>query len=144
MLPNNPGDVLMATPCLRALKKSPAAVHFLADEDCAPLLLHNPNIDRLHVLKRREIKGLLNGPDFDKGLDGLRTLIRELQSEKFDRVVNIFQGEATALISTILNNRDFAGPRLSRKGRLKLKNDIAALLYAIPYSRRYCPAHASD
>ncbi|MFH0921630.1 MAG: glycosyltransferase family 9 protein [Fibrobacterota bacterium] len=144
MLPNNPGDVLMATPALRAVKKGGAAVHFLVDADCLDLVRHNPHIDKLHVLPRRDIKALLNGPDFDKGMDGLRSLVRELQAEKFDRVVNLFQGEATALISTILNVRDFSGPRLSRKGRLKLKNDTAALIYAIPFARAYCPAHAAD
>src|SRR4051794_9852444 len=40
------GDVLMATPALRALRRSfpQAAIHILTTEWCAPALIGNPNI----------------------------------------------------------------------------------------------------
>ncbi len=51
------GDTLMATPTARALRSvhAGARIDFLASAAAAPLLRRNPDIDRVHVLKGRNI-----------------------------------------------------------------------------------------
>jgi ADP-heptose:LPS heptosyltransferase len=62
VLPNNLGDVIMALPVLRALKKdSPdSSITFFVEEGYEGGLLNCPDIDRLHLFPRRQIRNLLN------------------------------------------------------------------------------------
>ncbi|MBL8027858.1 MAG: glycosyltransferase family 9 protein [Fibrobacteres bacterium] len=144
MLPNNPGDVLMVTPALRRLKKMGHEVHFLTDADCVDLVRFNPNIDKLHILKRREIKKQLNSNEWHHGFNELKNFAQGLKSESFDKVANCFQGDTTAILAGFLNVDDTTGQILLRNGALQIKDNLTQLLYAIPFARRYAPAHASD
>lgn len=144
MLPNNPGDVLMATPAIRVLKNSGETVHFLVDNDCADMVTHNPNIDKLHIFPRRKIKNMLSSRDWRKGLSELRDFAATLQTEHYDRVINLFQGQLTAILAALIPCSSFTGTRMRRNGKIEIIGDLTALLYAIPFSRHYVPAHASD
>ncbi|OGS34638.1 MAG: hypothetical protein A2293_02935 [Elusimicrobia bacterium RIFOXYB2_FULL_49_7] len=144
MLPNNPGDVLMATPALRSLKADGHTVHFLVDEESALLVRHNANIDCLHVLPRRKLKEKLSEENFRHGILGLKEFLAPLFHERFDKVVNLFQGDSTAYLASLLDCSDTVGGRYTRKGKLELVGDMTALLYAIPFARRQVPAHACD
>lgn len=144
MLPDNPGDVLMATPALRGLKTAGHEVHFLVDSANADLVRHNPRIDGLHLFPRRELKAGLNGPQWRAGLLSLKEFLGRLYHEKFDKVVNLFQGASTACLASLLDCDDFAGARYGRKGRLEITGAPAALMYSIPFARAYVPAHACD
>ncbi len=144
LLPNNPGDVLMATPAIRILKNSGESVHFLVDNDCSDMVTYNPNIEKVFVLPRRKIKNLLSGRDWRKGLSELKDFSALLQSEHYDRVINLFQGQLTAILSALIPCKEFTGTRMQRNGRTEIIGDLTTLLYAIPFSRRYVPAHAAD
>ena len=144
MLPNNPGDVLMATPAVRALKSAGEIVHFLVDSDSSEMAAHNPNIEKLFILPRRKIKTMLSGREWKKGVSELKEFIAPLQAEDYTRVVNLFQGPLTSIMAALIPCREFSGMRMHRNGKIELTGDLTALLYAIPYSRRYVPAHVSD
>ncbi|RMF23291.1 MAG: glycosyl transferase, partial [Bacteroidetes bacterium] len=67
------GDILLTTPVVRALKRQCGAeVHFLCKAGYAPLLEHNPHIDRLWLLD-----------------DDLGKLLPRLRAEGFDFVADL-------------------------------------------------------
>lgn len=73
------GDVLLSTPLLRALRKSfpKAEIHFLTKPLCAPILAHNPFVDKLWIYPPQEASvfevlsfiGILRSARFDWVLD---------------------------------------------------------------------------
>ena len=84
------GDVILATPTVRALRKAfpEAQIHFLTYALNEPLLRHDPHLDRiiLHPPKK--------GPLSEK----LR-LIRSLRQEKYDWVVDLAATPRTAWLT---------------------------------------------
>ncbi|NOY05678.1 MAG: glycosyltransferase family 9 protein, partial [Chlorobi bacterium] len=75
--PDRIGDVIMATPLIRALRQtSPEAfIAALVRPHTAPLLRHNPHLDRILL---DDFEGA------DGGRKGFRAKVRELRRLKFD------------------------------------------------------------
>ena len=84
------GDVILATPTVRALRKSfpEAQIHFLTYPINEPLLRHNPHLDRiiLHPKKKAPL------------LDKIR-LIRGLRRERYDWVIDLAATPRTAWLT---------------------------------------------
>jgi lipopolysaccharide heptosyltransferase II len=76
------GDLLMATPALRALKRSPGttAVHLLAGRSMAAVVGDNPDLDRVFYLDDRRI---FHGRFPAKALEVIRVAWR-LRRERYD------------------------------------------------------------
>ncbi len=144
MLPNNPGDVLMATPLVRRLANCGHKVDFLVDNECASLLEHNPYINHLFPVNRILIKNLANEGKCNEAVTETRKLIDKLKSVKYDKVVNLFQGETTAIIAALLKAPITTGQILDENGKLHIADDLTQLLSAIPFARKQIPAHVSD
>jgi heptosyltransferase III len=74
------GDVLLSTPLLRALRKSfpKAEIHFLTRGFCAPILAHNPCLDKLWIYPPREASFI-----------EVLKYIWVLRSERFDWVLDL-------------------------------------------------------
>lgn len=67
------GDIVLTTPVVRALKQQLGAeVHFLTKKAYAPVLRHNPYIDRLWLMER-----------------DVAELIPQLRAEHFDHIVDL-------------------------------------------------------
>ena len=81
------GDVCLSTPVLTNLRRlaPQAALHYLTEEESAPLLEHDPRLARLWVASRKA------GP-----LEQAR-LLGELGSQKFDVVFDLFCNPRTAI-----------------------------------------------
>jgi lipopolysaccharide heptosyltransferase II len=81
------GDVCLTLPVLANLRRlaPQAAIHYLVEEEAAPLLADDPRLARLWVAARR-----------GSALTGAR-LARELRAERFDVVLDLFCNPRTAL-----------------------------------------------
>ncbi len=92
------GDIILTSPVVRCLKKQlpDAQVHFATKAAFADLVAHSPYVDKVHLLK-----------------DDLRTLIGELQEEKFDLVVDLHHNLRTARIKRNLGVPSRSFPKLN-------------------------------
>jgi len=90
MAPSWVGDVVMATPAIRALRRRfpDARITALARQAGADVLEHNPHLDRIIASDKRGV-----GPESA----GLRQLVRLLRRERFDLAVVLPNSFRTAL-----------------------------------------------
>lgn len=81
------GDIVLTSPVVRCLKEQlkDVELHFLTKKAFLPALAGNPYIDKLHFLK-----------------DSLSSSIKDLESEKFDHIVDLHHNLRTLLIKTRL------------------------------------------
>lgn len=72
------GDVLLTTPALQLLKQRfpQAEIHLFTEKKCEPLLRHDPNITRFHIL------------DKSLGFFGQIAFYRAVATHDFDMVIN--------------------------------------------------------
>ncbi|MGQ9560196.1 MAG: glycosyltransferase family 9 protein [Candidatus Oleimicrobiaceae bacterium] len=117
-----PGDIVLCTPLLRAVKKSmpQAMVAFLATPTSANLLETNPHLDQLIVYDKR---------GSEKGLGSLLRLIRRLRQQHFQLALLPHRSLRSALLAWA------AGIRV----RIGFSQAPGAFLYThrVPY-RRTC------
>lgn len=104
------GDVLLATPTLRAIKRGvPAAeLHVAVDPVLQPVLAHNPHVDRVWTLPQR--KNARAG-------DWLR-LYAALRRVRFDAVIDLHCTPRTALLAWATGAPVRVGYALRGRGRL--------------------------
>src|SRR5574344_1147191 len=90
------GDIVLTTPIIRAIKKQipNAEVHFLVKKQNEILLQSNPYIDKIHSYKR----------DMDM-------LIKELQQEHFDFIVDLQKNLRSKKITQSLNCQSGTFPK---------------------------------
>src|SRR3954468_21299831 len=81
------GDIVLTTPVVRCLKQQvkEAEVHYLTKENFAPVIEHNPFIDKKIYLK-----------------DKLTTLISQLQKENYDYVIDLHHNLRTLQLKVAL------------------------------------------
>lgn len=83
---SNLGDIVLATPVIRVLKSQlQHSVHFATMETYEQVLIANPYIDQIHLLKKSLIK-----------------LIKELKSEQFDVMIDLQPSYKTRAIKVAL------------------------------------------
>ncbi len=93
------GDILLTTPVVRALKRQCGAeVHFLCKAGYAPLLEHNPHIDRLWLLD-----------------DDLGKLLPRLRAEGFDFVADLHKNLRSFRVRWGLGVRGRSFPKLNQE-----------------------------
>lgn len=94
------GDIVLTSPVIRALKTQlpEAEVHFVTKEIFAPLLQHNPHLDRLHTFKK----------DIPEVLD-------ELKKEKFDLIVDLHKNLRSLRLRKALGVRSLAFDKINLK-----------------------------
>jgi lipopolysaccharide heptosyltransferase II len=85
------GDILMATPLLRALKMHwpDSSVHWLVRDLYAPILADNPLIDRVIAFDSALWLRQFRHGNLAAYLRTSRTIRRELQSERYDIFINL-------------------------------------------------------
>jgi len=90
------GDVLMTTPSLKVLRNSfpEAKIYYLVEPPQHELLIGNPNIDELIILKR------------DARLKDILGVIKKMRKEKFDLAID-FHGGPRASFLTLLSGAKF-------------------------------------
>ena len=92
------GDIVLTTPVVRCLKRQAptAEVHYLTKSSFRPVLAANPYIDRLHLLE-----------------DDLDAVIRELQKEDFDYVIDLHHNLRTLKVKKALGKKSFSFAKLN-------------------------------
>lgn len=92
------GDIVLTTPVVRCLKKQVpgAVIHYLTKKSFGSILEPNPYIDQLHFLE-----------------DDLPALIKQLQAEKFDALIDLHNNMRTIRVKRSLNIQSFSFEKLN-------------------------------
>jgi ADP-heptose:LPS heptosyltransferase len=92
------GDIVLTTPVIRSLKTEgeDVRVHFATKEQFYEILVGNPYLDKIHLLK-----------------DNLGDLIQELKSEKFDFVIDLHHNLRTLRVKRALGVKSFSFDKLN-------------------------------
>lgn len=94
------GDIVLTTPVIRCLKKQVKAceIHYLTKKNYQSILIHNPHIDKLHLLSENE-----------------KETLHQLKRENFDLLIDLHHNLRTLRIKTFLKVRSFSFPKLNVK-----------------------------
>lgn len=146
VLPNNLGDVIMATPVLEGLKaRHPSCeTHFLVEQGFEDGMRGNPFCDRVRSFDRRWIKDTLCGENWRAGVGVLDGFLREVDAEAFDCVLNLSQQKHVALMATVIGSRLRRGRRFRDAGNHAIADPWSQYLYAVAFARRFNRLHAVD
>lgn len=92
------GDIVLTTPVIRCLKEQypNAEVHYATKKSFKTLVENNPHIDKFHLLE-----------------DNLNDLIKSLQTEKFDYVIDLHNNLRTRIIKLRLGKKAFTFDKLN-------------------------------
>ena len=92
------GDIVLATPVIRCLKKQVpgAEVHFLTKDSYRSVVEHNPYIDKLHVLAHSQ-----------------ELMIEELKTEEYDYIIDLHHNARTLLVKKALKGKSFSFYKLN-------------------------------
>ncbi|MEY4539239.1 MAG: hypothetical protein RLZZ306_996, partial [Bacteroidota bacterium] len=87
------GDIVLTTPVIRCLKQQypEAEVHYATKKSYKSLLENNPYIDKIFVLE-----------------NGLNELIKSLQSERYDYIIDLHNNLRTTIIKLRLGVKSFS------------------------------------
>lgn len=92
------GDIVLTTPVIRCLKQQypDAEVHYVTKKSYETLLENNPYIDKIFVLE-----------------NGLNKMIKNLQSERYDYVIDLHNNLRTTIIKLRLGVKSFSFDKLN-------------------------------
>ena len=92
------GDIVLTTPVIRCLKQQypNAEVHYATKKSYKSLLENNPYIDKVFVLE-----------------NGLNELLKSLQSERYDYIVDLHNNLRTSIIKVRLGVKSFSFDKLN-------------------------------
>jgi ADP-heptose:LPS heptosyltransferase len=105
------GDIVLTTPIIRCLRKRfpDAEIHFLTKATFHPLLIANPNINKIYLLEGK-----------------LKDVIEELQEENYDFIVDLHKNIRSLKVRTALGVKTYTFDKLNLEKWLKvnLKVDV--------------------
>jgi ADP-heptose:LPS heptosyltransferase len=92
------GDIVLTTPVIRNLKQQlpEVAIHYLTKHTFKTILEHNPYIDKIHCLN-----------------ESWSEMIKSIQSEKFDLIIDLHHNLRTASIKRALKVKAFSFQKLN-------------------------------
>jgi ADP-heptose:LPS heptosyltransferase len=92
------GDIVLTTPVVRCLKKQVpgTVIHYLTKKSFGSILETNPYIDQIHFLE-----------------DDMDSLLRKLQQEKFDVIIDLHKNMRTLRVKQALKKKSFSFEKLN-------------------------------
>lgn len=108
------GDIVLTTPVIRCLRQQhpDAALHYLTQEAFAPLLQHNPYLNKVHTFNKHE---------------GIAKVIPALKQEKFDFVVDLHHNLRSLFLKSKLGVASASFPKLNIEKYLLVRLGINRL-----------------
>ncbi|OCS01025.1 putative lipopolysaccharide heptosyltransferase III [Campylobacter fetus subsp. testudinum] len=93
----NIGDVLLTTPLLENLKHyyPDAKIHFALNKGCEAMIEGNPNVDKIHIYDRNEVKKAT----IFKRIYLEYKFAKTLKNEKFDIIIQTTKGDRGLIIA---------------------------------------------
>ena len=100
------GDIILTTPVVRCLKLQypEAEIHYATKKSYKTLLENNPHIDKIFVLE-----------------NGLNELIKSLQAEDYDYIIDLHNNLRTSIIKFRLGKKSFSFDKLNLQKWLLVK-----------------------
>lgn len=146
ILPNNLGDIIMATPVLEGLKaKYPDSyITFFAEEGFEGGVVNNPHIDNIFLFKRKAIRDSFLKEQWEAGSREFIGIIEQLKNSQYDLLINLSQHSYTSNLVPLINAKKVIGCRFLQEGNDSLEGEWTHYLYAIPFARRYNLLHVAD
>lgn len=146
VLPNNLGDVIMATPVLEGLRHAFPESHvtFLVESGFGDSLLRNPHCDEVFTFDRKEVRDLLRGGEWQSGTHRFIGVLEELNAGEFTLVINLAQHRYLSYLLSLVHSERMKGRRYMREGNHSVSDPWSHYLYAIPFARRFNAFHATD
>jgi ADP-heptose:LPS heptosyltransferase len=146
ILPNNLGDILMATPVLEGLKAGDqgAKVGFVVEKGFEGPIESNPHCDHIFVFDRKTIRSELWSAAWKDGVSSLRRFVSAVGEERFERIVNFSQLEYLSYLSAVFYGDRRIGRHFCPEGNDAVDDLWSQYLYSIPYARRSNRLHAVD
>lgn len=108
------GDIVLTTPVIRCLRQQlpHATLHYLTQDSFAPLLEHNPYLNKVHTFNKQA---------------GISKVIPALKQEKFDFVVDLHHNLRSFLVKTKLGVASASFPKLNIEKYLRVRLGINRL-----------------
>jgi ADP-heptose:LPS heptosyltransferase len=146
VLPNNLGDVIMATPVLEGLKRKykQVTIDFLCEQGFESGVLHHPFCDNLILFPRKQIKDSIQA-HWQTGKNDLGHFISTLFKKEYDTIINISQhGYMSYVMQLGSKNTRILGQHFIPEGNHCVSDTWSQYLYAIPFCRPCNNLHATD
>jgi ADP-heptose:LPS heptosyltransferase len=145
-LPNNLGDIIMATPALEGLRaRDPESrIVFFAEEGFEAGIVNNSHIDEIVRFPRKAIRDAFINKQWRDGSQILIHCIDALRGARFTRAINLSQHDYTASLIPLMYPESYTGRGYIREGNDALPDAWSQYLYAIPFAREYNAFHAAD
>lgn len=142
IMPNNPGDVIMALYALTTFKvRHPQTlIHYLVDAECQDLIINNPIIEKVWILPRSKISKATSQKVVDQELESLA----ELWNLSFYQSINFYQDDIGGLIQSLVKAEKKIGKCFTSEGFYQVQNAWARYLFAIPANRDANGYHVVD
>ena len=146
MLPNNLGDVIMATPVLEGLRsKYPECrCAYFVEEGFEVGIENNPHCDEIIKFPRKEIKKALASANNKGGIALLKDAVREIKNKHFGVVINLCQHPYVSYIAALIKEKNVLGQHFLKEGNHAVYDAWSQYLYAIAFARRCNNLHAVD
>lgn len=114
------GDVIMATPTLRGLKRRfpDARVDLLFNSQFKGLVPLIPHVDRFMEFDRDLIQRGLGESDKSvfESFDRMRNLVQGLRDQKYDLVINVTHNRLSGYLASLIHAKEVMGLSLDNKG----------------------------
>ncbi len=152
MLPNNLGDVIMATAVIEALhaKYNKSTIYFIVEKNFEAALLHNPDLCNIFLLPQKSIKQtILNRNDITthslaEGYRLFQKFLDEVTATSYDLFINLAQAPLYATIASLIPATEKRGMQMVGEGVEALPDIWSQYLFAIPFARRSNKLHVID
>ncbi len=145
MLPNNLGDVIMATPVIEGVaKKHPGSeITYFCESGFEAGMMNNPFCKEIYSFPRKSVRNAIL-ENFANGKNIFKRAIADISARQWDVIINLSQHPYMAMVASLLKSKSIVGQKFLFEGNLGVFDEWTRYLFAIPFSRHCNNLHAVD